>query len=179
LLDARVSRQESGLLQRGTVVDIQLAQGSGDRQPQRAGLAGDPATAQVRDHVEGVDPLGHAQRLTYQLLVNLVGEVRLEAAAVEGERAGTGDDPDADDGLLAAAHRLDRAVGAGHAAGSLRCRRGRRRDLYRDFYRVGVVVRVGVNTLGHFSVLRLRLLRDPLYLGTDRLPRGVRVLRAR
>src|SRR6185369_3794793 len=77
LLDPRVTGEEAGLLERGPVVGVELAEGPGDREAQRAGLAGDAATAEVRDHVEGVDPLGHGQRLADDLLVHLVREVRL------------------------------------------------------------------------------------------------------
>src|SRR4029453_4928883 len=46
-----------------------------------------------------------------ELLVELVGEVLLEAAAVERELAGTGHQADADDRFLAPADGLERAVG--------------------------------------------------------------------
>ena len=95
---------------------VELDQRAGDGQPQRAGLAGHAAAAQVGDDVEGVRPLGDRQRLAHELLVHLAREVRLEGAAVQGELAGAGDDADPDDGLLAAADGLDRTLGA--AAGS-------------------------------------------------------------
>ena len=50
------------------------------------------------------------QRGLDQLLVHLVGEVRLQAAAVEVELAGAGHQAHPDDGLFAAADGLDRAL---------------------------------------------------------------------
>ena len=58
------------------------------------------------------------QRLPDELLVHLVREVLLQGAAVEHELAGAGHQAHPDDGLLAAADGLDRAVG--DAAGTAR-----------------------------------------------------------
>ena len=67
--------------------------------------------------------LGGHQRLADELLVHLAREVRLELAAVAGDLAGAGHEAHPDDGLLAAADGLDRAVTG--TRGADRRRRGR------------------------------------------------------
>src|SRR5829696_4164475 len=51
-LDARVAGQEPRLLQPLPEFDVELDQRPGDSQPQRAGLAGDAAAGDGRQHVE-------------------------------------------------------------------------------------------------------------------------------
>src|SRR5947207_7735869 len=51
LLHPRVAGQKACLLQRRTVLGVQVDQSTGDGQPQRTGLTGDPPTAQRRDDV--------------------------------------------------------------------------------------------------------------------------------
>src|SRR3954471_7106929 len=113
--DARVTSQEAGLLQRRTVVRLDLDEGAGDREAQRAGLTADAATVQDADDVVLLALLQDHERLTDELLVHLVGEVLLDGAAVEPELAGAGEETHPDDGLLAAADGLDGTpVGVGH-----------------------------------------------------------------
>src|SRR4051812_4877920 len=123
LLDAGVTGEEAGLLQSRAVVRLVGDQGAGDAEAQCAGLAGDAAAAQVRDHVEDLGLLGGDQRLADELLVHLAREVGLEVAAVAGDLAGAGDEAHPDDGLLAAADGLDRTVTG--TRGADRGRRGR------------------------------------------------------
>jgi hypothetical protein len=52
LLHPRVAAEVAGLLQRRAVVGFQADEGPGDRQPQRPGLAGDPAAGEGADDVE-------------------------------------------------------------------------------------------------------------------------------
>ena len=65
---------------------------------------------ELREDVELLGALGHHQGLTDELLVHLVREVLLERLPVHRELAVAGDEANADDGLLAAADRLDGAV---------------------------------------------------------------------
>src|SRR3954469_3296401 len=51
LLDPRVTGEEAGLLQRRTVLGLDRDEGTGDREPQGAGLAGDTAALEDADHV--------------------------------------------------------------------------------------------------------------------------------
>src|SRR5690606_14999129 len=90
LLGPRVTGQEAGLLQRRTVIGVDLHQRAGDRQAQRARLAADATAAEVAEDVEAVGLLDGLQRLADQLLVHLVREVLLERAAVELELAAAG-----------------------------------------------------------------------------------------
>ena len=63
------------------------------------------------EDVVGAVELEDLQRLVDQLLVDLVGEVRVQRAAVDGPLAGAGNDPDPGDGLLAPAGRPARGGG--------------------------------------------------------------------
>src|SRR4051795_7655394 len=115
LLDPRVTGEEARLLESRTVVGLDLDEGAGDRQAQRAGLPGDATTLEDADDVVLLALLEGHERLTDELLVHLVREVLLEGAAVELELAGAGQQPHADDGLLAPADGLDRTpLGVGH-----------------------------------------------------------------
>src|SRR5688572_24766161 len=125
LLRAGVAREEAGPLERGAVaVLVDLVQGAGDRQPQRAGLPRDAAAVDARDHVEAlVDLQGH-ERVVDQLLVDLVREVLVELAAVHRPLPRARREPDAGDGLLAS---TGGRAGRGHdlARGGGRRRVGR------------------------------------------------------
>src|ERR1700733_12237929 len=81
----RVTREEAGLLQRRTVLGLDDDQRPGDGQTQCACLPGRTAAVEVGEDVDGVDPVDRDQRSLDQLLVHLVREVRLEAAAVQQE----------------------------------------------------------------------------------------------
>src|SRR3954447_18905408 len=113
--DAGVAGEEAGLLQGRAVIGLDRGEGTGDRQAQGAGLTADAATLEDADDVVLLALLQDHERLADELLVHLVGEVLLEGAAVEAELAGAGDEPDADDGLLAATDGLHGTrVGVGH-----------------------------------------------------------------
>src|SRR4051812_47398717 len=104
LLDARVARQETGLLQRGAVrLEVDLVERTGDAEAQGPGLARGAAAVDAGDDVEPALEVGHLERVVHQLLVDLVGEVGLERPAVDLPRAAARDQADARDGLLAAA----------------------------------------------------------------------------
>src|SRR4051794_5690963 len=62
LLDARVARQEAFLLQLRPELQVVLDQGAGDAEAQRAGLAGDAAAGDRRQHVELVRRFGQRER---------------------------------------------------------------------------------------------------------------------
>src|SRR5215210_2411830 len=80
---AGVAGQQARLLQAGAVgLHVHGVERAGDTEPQGAGLAGDAATVDARDHVEAVDEVGAHEGLVHDLLVQLVGEVGVEAAAV-------------------------------------------------------------------------------------------------
>src|SRR5882757_5042407 len=85
---ARVTREVAGLLQRRPVLGLDDDQRPGDGQTQRARLSGRSATVEVREDVDAFDPVDEHQRSLDQLLVHLVREVLLEAAAVQVELAG-------------------------------------------------------------------------------------------
>src|SRR3982751_4131227 len=102
--DAGVTSQEAGLLERRAVVlTVDLVQGASDRETQRARLTGGAAAGDLDDHVVAAEQVEHLERVVDELLVQLVGEVLLERAAVHEERAGAGGEPRPGDGLLAAA----------------------------------------------------------------------------
>ena len=63
LLLARVAGEEAGLLERGPQLGVELDEGTGDAEAQRAGLAGDAATVERGVDVVGLGGLGEPQRL--------------------------------------------------------------------------------------------------------------------
>src|SRR3954447_1561297 len=82
---AGVAREQPGLLQRGTVgVDVDRVERAGHAEAQRTGLAGDAAAVDPGDHVEATLQAERRERLVDDLLVQLVGEVVLDAATVDG-----------------------------------------------------------------------------------------------
>src|SRR5215207_9358545 len=118
LLDARVARQESGLLERravGFLVD--LVERTGDAEAQRAGLTRHAATGDASDDVEAVLQSRLGEGLLGDLLVQLVGEVLLERLAVDGPHAGARNDADARDGFLATPRRGTRSDRRGLVGG--------------------------------------------------------------
>lgn len=127
--DTSVAGEESGLLQRGTVgLTVDLVEGAGDAQAQSAGLAGDATTVDAGDDVEAALEVEDGEGGTHELLVQLVGEVVLQGAAVQRPLAGARNEAHAGDGLLAAtqastgsgdglATALNGALGLGGVAG--------------------------------------------------------------
>src|SRR6516164_162370 len=115
-----VAGEEAGLLQRRPVLRVDERERPRQPESQRAGLARDAAAADARDHVELALGAERHERLSDDLLVHLVREVRVERPAVDRPLAGARDDADARDGLLAAAR-------AGGVAGDHRpaCHAGR------------------------------------------------------
>src|SRR5688572_21036159 len=104
--DAGVAREQPGLLQRRTVrLEVDGVQAPGHAETQRAGLTGDPTAVDAGDHVEPVDQVGGDERLADHLLVQLVREVLVQRATVDGPLAGAGNDANTSDGLLATAGR--------------------------------------------------------------------------
>ena len=111
--DAGVASEETCLLQGGAIgVAVDLVQSAGDAEAQRARLPGNAAAVDAGDDVETTLKVENSERSPYQLLVQLVGEVVLQAAAVQRPLAGARDETDAGDGLLAAAQ-----AGAGSGDG--------------------------------------------------------------
>src|SRR3954471_20766206 len=71
--DARVTREQPGLLERGPVgLLVDEVQAPGHAQTQRAGLAGDATAVDAGDHVEATLELQRRERLVDDLLVQLV-----------------------------------------------------------------------------------------------------------
>src|SRR5690606_13237037 len=102
--DARVATEEAGLLEgRAVVLLVDLVQRAGDAEAHGPGLAGRAAAVEAHDHVEAALELEDRERVVDLLLVQLVREVVLERAAVDGPLAGAGDQADTGDRTLATA----------------------------------------------------------------------------
>src|SRR5687768_12299258 len=102
--DAGVTAEQAGLLgERAVGVEVDRVVGAGHAQAQRAGLAGDATAVDAGDDVEATLEVRRREGLVDDLLVQLVREVGVERATVDGPGAGAGDDPDPRHGLLAAA----------------------------------------------------------------------------
>src|SRR5687768_1183999 len=90
---AGVAREQPGLLEVGAVgVDVDGVERAGHAEAQGAGLTGDAAAVDAGDHVEAALELQRNEGLVDDLLVQLVGEVAVERAAVDGPLAGARDD---------------------------------------------------------------------------------------
>src|SRR3954469_22201543 len=101
-LDARVRREQAVLLQRLPQFGAVLDQGSRDAEPHGAGLAVDAATGNRRQHVELLDVLRQRQRPPHVHPQRLGGEVLVELAVIDGDRAVAGAEEHAGGGCLAA-----------------------------------------------------------------------------
>src|SRR5690625_5005591 len=99
------------LASRTVVVHVDLVQRTCHTETDRAGLAGGAAAGDADDHVEAALQVEGGQRIVHLLLVQLVREVGLQIAAVDGPLAGAGEQTDAGDGTLAAAGAV---AGSGH-----------------------------------------------------------------
>src|SRR3954453_7857614 len=87
--DAGVTREQPGLLERGAVgLFVDRVQAASHAEAQGAGLTGDAAAVDAGDHVEAALQLEVRERLVHDLLVQLVREVALQGAAVDGPLAG-------------------------------------------------------------------------------------------
>src|SRR5512144_1912225 len=101
---AGVAGEEPGLLQRRAVrLDVDGVERTRHAEPQGTGLAGDAAPVDAGDHVEAAREVRGHERLVDELLVQLVREVALQGAAVDGPLAGAGDQAHTSHGLLAPA----------------------------------------------------------------------------
>src|SRR5690606_30757791 len=113
LRDAGVPGEVTGLLQgRAVQLGVDPVERTRDTETDGTGLAGGATAVDAHEHVVGAVELERDERLVDDLLVDLVREVLLERAAVDLPLAGARDDPDAGDGLLAAA-----GAGAGSGGG--------------------------------------------------------------
>ena len=88
------------------MLGVDLVERAGHAEAQRTGLAGGATAADAGDDVVRALQFEQAEGVVDLLLVQLVGEVLLEAATVDAPLPGTGDHAHAGDGLLAAAHGL-------------------------------------------------------------------------
>src|SRR5690606_41485790 len=79
-------------------------------------LAGDAAAVDTGDDVEAALEVEQREGRVHHLLVELVGEVVLQRAAVDAPLAGPGDESDARNRFLAATERLARGGDALTAA---------------------------------------------------------------
>src|SRR3546814_837837 len=110
--DAGVTGEQSGLLQRRAVgLDVDGVEGTGHAEAKRTGLASDAAAVDAGDDVEATLELEVRERLVDNLLVQLVREVVVQLAAVDGPVAGAGDEAHSRDGLLATAGGVRRGDG--------------------------------------------------------------------
>src|SRR5688500_3705902 len=104
--DAGVTGEVAGLLQRGAVVlDVDLVQRTGDAETQCTGLAGGATAVDAGNDVVGAFEIEDLEGLVDVLLVQLVREVVVQLAAVDGPLAGARHNADACNGFLAAANR--------------------------------------------------------------------------
>src|SRR5574339_1184229 len=106
LLDARVARQESRLLQPLPQFDVVLDERPCDAEPEGAGLAGDAAAGDRREHVEFIGRFGDGQRLLDLGAERLGGEGLLDRLAIDDDAARAGAEEDAGGGCLAAARAV-------------------------------------------------------------------------
>src|SRR5699024_71627 len=123
--DAVIAAQEACLLEgRAVGLLVDLVQRAGHAEAHGTGLAGGAAAGEAHDDVEAALEVERGQRVVDLLLVQLVREVVLEAAAVQGPLAGAGQQAHAGDGPLAATGavaRRDRGLAGadGDLAGGL------------------------------------------------------------
>src|SRR3954447_3088994 len=121
--DPGVPGEQAGLLQRRAVgLGGHRVERAGHAQTQRSGLAGDAAAVDAGHDVEAADEVRAHERLVDDLLLQLVREVGLEGAAVDGPLTGARDEAHASDSLLATTGRRGgsdrRRAGRGVRGGS-------------------------------------------------------------
>ena len=100
-------RRESCSLECGAQLGVQTHQGSGDAQPQCAGLTGHAATVNGGVHVVGLVGLGETQGLDQDHPVGRVREVVLEGPVVDGDGSGAVTNTNSGDRALPATGGLD------------------------------------------------------------------------
>ena len=106
-LPSRVSREETGLLEKGTVAVVREEKRAGNAVTDRAGLAGDAAAVHVRHDVELANRVRNAEGLVDDELQGLETEVIVNVAVVDGDLAGTGIQSDAGNGALSSAGAVE------------------------------------------------------------------------
>ena len=105
-----IAGEETSLLQGRAIVDVELVKSTGDREAESTGLAGGAATLEVGLDVELTVALEKYERGQDILLVQLVGDVLLQATAVAGDLAGASNHGHTDDGALTATDGLNRVI---------------------------------------------------------------------
>src|SRR5580765_2951722 len=105
LLHPRVAGQEAFLLELLAELQVVLGQRAGDAVADGAGLAGRAAAGDRDLDVEPLGRLRGEERLLDDHLQDVVGEVIVEGALVDRDRAGAGNEPDASHRGLAASRR--------------------------------------------------------------------------
>src|SRR5436190_1889552 len=154
--DPRVAGEEAGLLEGRTVqLLVDPVEGPGHTEADRAGLAGGTAAVDAHQHVVGTGQVERGERLTDDLLVDLVGEVRLERPPVDLPLSGARNDADAGDCLLAA---TGRGTGRGSAGAAGRLAGDRGSGLRGVGGQLGLVglERVGVGDVSQRRILTAR-----------------------
>src|SRR5689334_14384531 len=101
LLHPRVAGEEAFLLELLAKLQVVLGESAGDSVPDRAGLARRAAAGDRHVDVELLGRLARRERLLDDHLQNVVGEVLVERALVDGDGAGAGHEPDASHRCLA------------------------------------------------------------------------------
>src|SRR5665213_593559 len=111
LLLTRVTREQSGLLERGTNTFVELQQRTRDTESQGASLTGDAASFDGGVDVVGLLRVDETKWLHHHLAVRRGGEVVVECTRVDRDRAGARTKTNARDGLFAAAGGLGKRDG--------------------------------------------------------------------
>ena len=100
LLHARITSQETSLLQIAAQFGVGLAQGAGDTVTDSASLAGEATAVYVNNNVELANGIGNAEGLVNDELHGLKTEVLVDVSAVNGNNAATGIEANSSNGLL-------------------------------------------------------------------------------
>src|SRR3954463_11767569 len=108
--DARVAGQEAFALDRGAQLRLVAGERGRDAVADRAGLAGEAAALDGRDHVILALAVGDVEHLVDDQAQGRPGEIDRLVAPVDDDLAGAGLQPDAGDGVLAAAGGVGAAL---------------------------------------------------------------------
>ena len=112
-LHTRVSREETGLLEKRAVGVVGEEKRTGNAVTDRAGLTGDAAAFDVGDDVIFANSVGNAERLVDNELEGFQAEIIVDVTAVDGDLAGTGIQTNAGDGALSSAGTVEIRLCAG------------------------------------------------------------------
>src|ERR1700688_1063552 len=118
--DARVAREEAGLLQGRPQLGLEMDKGARDAVAHRTGLAGKAAADHGADHVELAEASGRDEGLVDQHAQDGTREIDLDLAPVHADLAGPSLDPHPGDGVLALAGGISAALRV-HALLGSRC----------------------------------------------------------